>query len=435
MTAVDLRLDAGWIVPIEPAGALAGHALLIDGGRIVALCPTATADRGYSARSHVALPDHVLLPGLVNAHTHAAMSLFRGIADDVPLEVWLEQHIWPREGRFAGPDFVYDGARLAAAEMLRGGTTCCNDMYFFPDASARAFLETGMRAMLGLPVLDFPTPYASDPDGYLQKGLAVRDALKHERRLAFSLSPHAPYTVGDGTWERIVVYARQLDLSIQTHLAETEAEIAQSVAEHGFTPLARLHRLGATGPGFIAIHGVHLVPEEIDLLATHGCHVVHCPASNMKLGCGIAPVGALLERGVNVAIGTDGAASNNRLDLFGEMRLAALLAKVATGDPAVLPAQQALHAATLAGARALGLDDRIGSLVPGKEADVVAVDLSALDAAPCYDPVSHLVHAVGREAVTDVWVGGRRVLHARALATVDEAEILARARGWQERLQ
>ena len=434
MLAVDLRLDAGWIVPVEPAGALAGHALLVDGGRIVALRPLADADREYSARSHVAFPRHVLIPGLVNAHTHAAMSLFRGIADDVPLKVWLEQHIWPREGKFAGPDFVYDGARLAAAEMLRGGTTCCNDMYFFPDSSAQAFLETGMRAMLGLPVLDFPTPYAADPDGYLQKGLAVRDQLRHEPRLVFSLSPHAPYTVCDATWEKIVVYARQLDLAIQTHLAETTAEIAQSTAEHGLAPLARLHRLGATGPGFIAIHAVHLAPGDVELLATQGCHVVHCPASNMKLGCGIAPVGALLGRGVNVAIGTDGAASNNRLDLFGEMRLAALLAKVASGDPAVLPAQQALHAATLAGAQALGLERAIGSLVPGKEADIVAVDLSALDASPCYDPVSHLVHAVGREAVTDVWVGGHRVVASRALTTADETEILARARGWQERL-
>jgi 5-methylthioadenosine/S-adenosylhomocysteine deaminase len=435
MTEVDLRLDAGWIVPIEPAGALGAHALLVDTGRIVALTPCAAATRDYRARVHVELPRHALLPGLVNAHTHAAMSLFRGIADDVPLEPWLEQHIWPREGRFAAPDFVYDGARLAAAEMLRGGTTCCNDMYYFPDATARACVETGMRAMLGLPILDFPTPWAADPDGYLQQGLAVRDQWKHEPRLAFSLSPHAPYTVGDATWERIVVYARQLDLAIQTHLAETAAEVARSVAEHGVAPLQRLHRLGATGPGFIAIHAVHLADADLELLAAQGSHVVHCPASNMKLGCGIAPVDALLRRGVNIAIGTDGAASNNRLDLFAETRLAALLAKVATGDPAVLPAQQALHAATLGGARALGLDREIGSLLPGKQADIVAVDLSALDASPCYDPVSHLVHAVGREAVSDVWVGGRRVVAARTLMTADELEILARARHWQERLQ
>ncbi len=435
MRPIDLRLDAGWIVPIEPAGALAGHALIADRGHIVAIVPVAEADRGFAPRTHIDLPAHLLLPGLVNAHTHAAMSLFRGIADDVPLDVWLERHIWPREAQFVAPDFVYDGARLAAAEMLRGGVTCCNDMYFFPDASARAFVEAGMRAMLGVPILDFPTPYAADADGYLQRGLAVRDVWKHEARLTFALAPHAPYTVGDATWERIVMYARQLDLPIQTHIAETALEIAQSRERYGETPLARLHALGATGPGFIAIHGVHLAPDDVELLALHGGHVVHCPASNMKLGSGIAPIGLLQRRGINVALGTDGAASNNRLDLFGEMRLAALLAKVATGDAAALPAAQILASATLGGARALGLDREIGSLVPGKAADVVAVDLSGLDAVPCYDPISHVVHAIGRESVTDVWIEGQRVVAGGALTTLDEAAIVTRARFWQERLQ
>ncbi len=435
MRAVDLRLDAGWIVPVEPAGALPGHALIADGGRIVAIVPVTEAQRAFASGLHVELPGHVLLPGLVNAHTHAAMNLFRGIADDVPLDVWLERHIWPREAQFVAPDFVYDGTRLAAAEMLRGGITCCNDMYFFPDASARAFVEVGMRAMLGLPILDLPTLYAADSDGYLQRGLAVRDEWKHEPRLCFALAPHAPYTVGDATFTRIVTYARQLDLPIQTHLAETASEIAQSRERFGQTPLARLHALGATGPGFIAIHGVHLSVEDIELLATHGGHVVHCPASNMKLGSGIAPIGRLQRRGINVALGTDGAASNNRLDLFGEMRLAALLAKVATGDAAALPAAQILASATLGGARALGLEREIGSLVPGKAADVVAVDLETLDAVPCYDPISHVVHAVGRESVTDVWIQGQRVVAGRALTTVDEAAIVTRARLWQERLR
>ncbi len=435
MQNADLRIDAGWIVPIEPHGALRDHALVIDAGRVVAVMPFADADRTVDARERVALLDHVLLPGLVNAHTHAAMSLFRGLADDVSLKLWLEQQIWPREGQFVSPDFVYDGARLAAAEMLRGGVTCCNDMYFYPDASARAFVELGIRAMLGLPILDFPTAYAPDADAYLQTGLAIRDAWKHEPGLAFSLAPHAPYTVSDATWTKVVVFARQLELPIQTHLAEVAQEVAQSLEGHGATPLARLHALGATGPEFIAIHGVHLTTDDIALLATHGGHVVHCPVSNMKLGAGIAPVAALLARGVNVALGTDGAASNNRLDLMGEMRIAALLAKVATGDPSVLPAQQALETATLAGARALGLDNVIGSLVAGKHADVIAVDLSALEVSPCYDPISHLVHAVGRDAVTDVWVSGRRVVSSGALTTADEASIVARARVWQDRLQ
>jgi 5-methylthioadenosine/S-adenosylhomocysteine deaminase len=435
MRNVDLRIDPKWIVPIEPAGFLTGYALIVDAGRIVALVPTALADSAYVPLTHTQMPGHALMPGFVNAHTHAAMTLFRGIADDLPLRTWLEREIWPREAKHVSPEFVYDGARLAAAEMLRGGTTCFHDMYFYPDATARACVDTGIRAMLGLIVLDVPTPYASDPDGYLQLGLAMRDAHKHAPTLCFSLAPHAPYTVSDATWEKIVMYARQLDLPIGTHVSETAEEVTESVARHGLTPIARLHRLGATGPNFIGIHGVHLTGGDIDLLATHGGHVVHCPVSNMKLGSGIAPVPALLARGVNVAIGTDGAASNNRQDSWSEMRIAALLAKVGSGDPSVLSVQQALECATLGGARALGLDAKIGSLVPGKQADLVAVDLSASAMLPCYDPLSHLVHVAGRECVTDVWIDGERVVANRALARVDETAVAARARAWQERLK
>ncbi len=318
--------------------------------------------------------------------------------------------------------------------MLRGGITCCNDMYFYPDAAAHAYEQAGMRAMLGMPILDFPTPYAADADGYLQRGLAARDAFKHAPRLAFSLAPHAPYTVGDAAWGAIVMYARQLDLIIQTHVAETAREVEDARAATHESPLARLDRLGATGPGFIAIHAVHVDARDIDLLATQRCDVVHCPASNMKLASGIAPVCALLARGVNVALGSDGAASNNRLDLFSEMRFASLLAKVATGDATALAAPTALRMATLNGAAALGLDARIGSLVAGKEADLAAVRLDDVEALPLYDPVSHLVHAAGREHVTDVWVAGERVVEAGRLATLDTHALAGRARIWQERL-
>jgi 5-methylthioadenosine/S-adenosylhomocysteine deaminase len=434
-TPVDLRLDARWVVPVEPAGALSDHAVLIDGGRIVALCPAATAEREYSARETVALPTHVLLPGLVNAHAHSAMALLRGIADDVALKPWLEQHIWPREGRFVAPDFVHDGTLLAAAEMLRGGITCCNDMYFFPDDAARAYRTSGMRAMLGLPVLDFPTPYAANADECLRTGLAARDTWKGEARLGFSLAPHAPYTVGDESWAKIVMYARQLDLPIQTHLLEAPDERAQSLAQYGLAPLERLDRLGATGPGFIAIHCVQIDAADIDLLAAQGCHVVHCPTSNLKLANGVAPIAALAARGVNVALGTDGAVSNNRIDIFGEMRLAALIAKAATGDATVMPAATVLRMATLGGAAALGLDREIGSLEAGKHADVIAVNLGGLDHIPCYDPVSHLVHVTGREQVSDVWVAGERLVADRVLARVDAKELAARARFWQDRLQ
>jgi len=435
MTDIDLRLDARWVLPIEPAGLLHRHSMLVNDGRIVGIVPTGDVERDYSAREHIVLPTHVLLPGLVNSHTHAAMSLLRGIADDVPLKAWLEESIWPREGRFVDADFVYDGTLLAAAEMIRGGITCCNDMYFFPDAAARAYRASGMRAMLGLPILDFPTPYAADADGYLNAGLAARDGWKHEPRLLFSLAPHAPYTVTDATWTKIVTFARQLDLVIQTHLLETRDERAKSLAEHHLAPLQRLHRLGATGPGFIAIHAVDVDAADIELLATQRCHVVHCPTSNLKLASGIAPVAALIRAGVNVALGSDGAASNNRLDVFGEARLASLVAKVAESDAAALPAAEALRMATLGGAIALGLDERIGSLEAGKQADAIAVDLGGVSHAPCYDPVSHLVHVTGRDQVSDAWVAGERLLADGKLTRIDSGELASRARFWQDRLQ
>ena len=432
--AVDLRIDARWIVPVEPEGTLEHHALLVDEGRIVALVPADDAERSYRPGSRVALPDHILIPGLVNAHTHSAMTLLRGIADDLPLKAWLEQAIWPREARFVGPEFVFDGTLLAAAEMLRAGITCCNDMYFFPDAAARAYEAAGMRAMLGVPILDFPTPYAADADAYLDRGLAARDAFKQSPRLSFSLAPHAPYTVGDEAWRKIVVYARQLELPIQTHVAETRHEVDEALSTTLETPLARLDRLGATGYNFIAIHAVHVDDIDIARLAAQRCSVVHCPGSNMKLASGVAPLAKLLERGVNVALGTDGAASNNRLDVFEEMRLASLLAKVQSGDAAALPAATALRMATLNGAAALSLDEQIGSLVPGKLADLVAVRIADVATLPMYDPVSHLVNAAGREHVTDVWVGGVPIVTGGSFVHADIGALTARARVWQQRL-
>ncbi|MBS0321150.1 MAG: TRZ/ATZ family hydrolase [Proteobacteria bacterium] len=431
---VDLRIDAAWIAPVEPEAALAEHALLVDGGRIVALAPWDEADARYVARVHVQRLTHVLIPGLVNAHAHSAMALMRGVADDVPLAAWLTEHIWPREAAVLGPDFVHDGTLLAAAEMLAGGITACNDMYFYPEAAADAYLAAGMRAMLGVPVLDFPTRYAPDAAGYLAAGLAARDRYRREPHIVFSLAPHAPYTVGDDSWRAIVTLARELDLTIQTHLLETRKERADALTQDGRSPLARLDALGATGPGFVAIHAVHCDEDDIRMLAARHCHVVHCPASNAKLASGIAPVAAYLAAGINVALGTDGAASNNRLDLMGEMRLAALLAKATTGDAAALPAASVLRCATLGGARALGLDATIGSLVPGKAADAVAIDLADIATTPCYDPVSHLVHAAGREHVTDVWVDGAPVVTDRLVQRIDVAAVKGSAERWHARL-
>jgi 5-methylthioadenosine/S-adenosylhomocysteine deaminase len=431
MQPVDLRIDAAWIVPVEPAGTLTRHALIVDNGRIAALLPSAAADAQFAPRERVTLPHHVLVPGFVNAHTHSAMALMRGIADDVPLQPWLRDHIWPREARFVSPEFVHDGTLLACAEMLRGGITACNDMYFYPADAARAYEETGMRALIGLPVLDFPTVYAADAEAYLARGLEARDAWKHVPHLAFSLAPHAPYTVGDATFGKIVTYARQLDVPIQTHLAETRQEVGEAT---GISPLARLDSLGATGPNFIAVHAVHVDDRDIATLVRHRCHVVHCPASNMKLASGVAPVARMIDAGVNVALGTDGAASNNRLDILSEMRLASLLAKVSTGDAAALPAATALAMATRNGARALGFEDVIGSLSAGKDADVVAIDLGGIATQPVFDPVSDLVNAAERADVTDVWVRGRRMVADGSLIGIDVASILARTRIWQHKL-
>ena len=436
MQSIDTLIDARWVIPVEPAGlVLEGHSIAIQDGNILAALPTPEAHALYTPAEHVMLGDHVLIPGLVNLHTHAAMTLMRGLADDLPLMRWLKEHIWPAEAKHVSAEFVLAGTQLACAEMLRGGITCMNDMYFFPEAAAQAALECGMRASLGMVTIDFPTAYASGPDDYLEKGLALRDAMRHETLLSFCLAPHAPYTVGDATFEKIVRYADQLGLPVHMHLHETRDEIAGEVAKTGMRPLERLKNLGLVGPQLIAVHAVHLNQEEIELLATHGASIAHCPTSNLKLGSGIAPVTQLLRAGVNLGLGTDGAASNNRLDMFAEMRLAALLAKGSSGEAEAMPAHAALHAATLGGARALGLDTKIGSLLPGKAADITAVDLSGPEIQPIYDPASHLVYVAGREHVTDVWVAGARVVNTLQLARVDVGHLESSALLWQNRLR
>ena len=432
---VDLLVSARWVIPVEPAGAvLEDHCVAIAAGRIAAVLPSGEAERRFEAREHVRLDRHALIPGLVNLHTHAAMTLLRGLADDLPLMAWLRDHIWPAESKHVSPEFVYDGTLLACAEMLRGGVTCFNEMYFFPEAAARAALDSGMRAALGIIAFEFPTSYAADADDYIAKGLAARDALKEEPLLSFCMAPHAPYTVSDRTFAKIVTIAEELDLPIHTHLHETRAEIEESLGKHKARPLERLRALGMLSPRLVAAHAVHVTGEEIAMLAHHGASIAHCPSSNLKLASGFAPVAAMLERGVNVGIGTDGAASNNRLDLFQEMRTAALLAKAAGNDAQAMPAHRALAAATLHGARALGLDASVGSLAPGKFADLCAVAFDEPELAPCYDPVSHLVYAAGREQVSHVWVAGEPRVRERQLVGFENRGLNNRALVWQNKL-
>ena len=433
-------LSARWVVPVEPAGAvLEDHCVALREGTIEAVLPREQAEARFPAYTRIELAEHVLIPGLVNAHTHAAMTLMRGLADDLPLMRWLEEHIWPAEAAHVSPAFVKDGSLLACAEMLRGGITCFNDMYYFPEATLEAALEAGMRVSLGIIVLDFPSAYGSDPDDYLAKGLALRDRWREHPRVSFCLAPHAPYTVSDATFRKIAKLAGEVDVPVHIHLHETADEIARSLAEHGVRPIERLQRLGLLGPGLIAVHAVHLSDTEIALLAKHGASVAHCPSSNLKLASGFAPVAKMAAAGINLAIGTDGAASNNRLDMLEEMRLAALLAKAVAGDAEAMPAHAALRAATLGGALALGLEKSIGSITPGKAADLAAVRLSGPELSPCYDPVSLLVYAAGRQSVSDVWVAGRHLLQGGTMAALapDSAfkDLDTRVNLWQNSLR
>ncbi len=436
LKAIDTLIHARWIIPIEPHDTvLEDHAIAVHEGRIVELLPSNEANDKYSAEAVHQLTDHALIPGLVNAHTHAAMSLFRGLADDLPLMDWLQHHIWPAESRWINAEFVADGSRLAIAEMLRGGTTCFNDMYFFPDETARVADHAGIRAVVGLIVIDIPTVWAANADEYLHKGIEVHDQFRHHPLITTAFAPHAPYTVSDEPLQRIVTFAEELDIPIHMHLHETAHEVQEAEANSGQRPLARLEQLELVSPRFMAVHMTQLADEEIEHFAISGAHVVHCPESNMKLASGFCPLQQLLDAGVNVALGTDGAASNNDLDMFSEMRSAALLGKVVARNASAISAAQALHIATLGGAKALGLDAQIGSLEIGKAADITAVDLSALETQPLYHPISQLVYAAGREQVSDVWVAGQHLLENRVLTTLDQQAILNKARQWGEKIQ
>jgi 5-methylthioadenosine/S-adenosylhomocysteine deaminase len=435
MQTADLAIHARWVIPVEPQGAvLERHALLVRDGRIHALVPSADARRQYQAVETVELPNHALIPGFVNAHTHAAMTLLRGLADDLPLEPWLQQHVWPAESRWVGVEFVRDGSELAMAGMLRSGTTCFNDMYFFPEATAEVAQRCGLRACLGMIVVDFPSAWADSPREYLTKGTALRDQYKDDPLLSFAFAPHAPHTVAEPWLKEIRTLADELDVSIETHVHETAAEIQQSLQRYGKRPLTRLAGLGWLAPNFIAVHLTQVDDAEIAELARAGVHVVHCPESNLKLASGFCPVARLLAAGVNVALGTDGAASNNDLDMLAEMRCAALLAKGVAGDAAAVPAAAALRMATLNGARALGLEHDIGSLTPGKWADLTAIDMSVPECQPLYNPLSQLVYCASRRQVSDVWVAGRQLLRRGELTTLDLDAILKRAARWQRRI-
>lgn len=435
-TVVDLSIEAEWVIPVRPAGVvLEGHAVIVDRGRILAILPVDETRKSFAPREVVTRKGHALIPGLVNGHCHAAMVLMRGLADDLPLMTWLQDHIWPTEAKFVGPDMVADGTLLAAAELIRGGVTCVNDMYYFPEVAAATFRQTGMRAAIGMTVIEFPTAYARHADEYIDKGLALADELKHDTRLLACFAPHAPYTVSDASFEKIRMYSDQLDLPVHVHLHETAFEVEDAVRQHKERPFARLKRLGLVNRNLIAVHMTQLTESEITACAEAGVNVAHCPESNLKLASGFAPIEALRRAGVNVTIGTDGAASNNDLDLIGEMKTAAQLAKAVARDAAALNAAAALQMATLGGARALGWDERIGSIEVGKEADLVTIALDAFDTLPVYHPISQVVYASNRRDVRDVWIGGERKLDQGRLVDFDTERLAATARAWGLRMR
>ena len=421
----------GWIVPVVPRGqVLQGQALALGAGRIVDIGPADTLAGRYQEAETLQLPKHVLLPGLVNAHGHAAMSLLRGVGDDLGLKPWLEQRIWPIESKLVDRRFVADGTELAIAEMVRSGTTCCNDMYFFPDVAAATAAGLGFRMSVGLIVIEFPSAWAANVDEYLARGLEVRDEFRGEPLISTTLAPHAPYTVCDPTLDRIQTLSAQLDIPVHIHLHETRAEVEESINRHGCRPFERLRAHGLINEKLLAVHMTQLSDREIQQALRAGVSIAHCPESNQKLASGACPVEKLRQAGVNVALGTDGAAANNDLDLFGEMRSAALMGKLVAEDATAVPACYALEMATINGARALGLEDQIGSLEPGKSADLVALRFDRFATTPVYDVISHLVYAAGRYAVSDVWIAGRRLLQDGQLTTIKEQDLLSRAQAW-----
>jgi 5-methylthioadenosine/S-adenosylhomocysteine deaminase len=435
MDSVDTLVTARWVVPVEPAGCiLEDHAVAIRGGRIVAVLPADEARARYEAAELIERPGHVLMPGLVNAHTHAAMVLLRGRAENLPLGRWLRSTVWPLERRWVDPEYVRDGTTLAVAEMLRAGITCFADMHLWPDVVAQTAAAAHMRASVGLVVTEAATRWAATADEYIDRGMQLRDEYKGDPLISTHFAPHAPYSASDATLTRVRRLADELDLPVAMHLHETAHEVEHSLLLHGRRPLARLAGLGLASPQLVAIHMTQVATEDLDTLAESGASVVHCPESNLKLGSGICPVARLLGRGVRVALGTDGAASNNDLDLLAEARVAGLLSSGVAATPGDLVAADLLRMATLEGARTLGLGEVTGSLEPGKWADMCCIDLRAARSWPVHDPVTAVVYAASAQQVTDTWVAGRRLLADGHLRYIDESAVLERAETWRERL-
>ena len=433
---VSTIISAKWICPVRPHNiTLEDHSIVIDQDRIIDIIETKKVASLYQTQEHFQFHHHIVTPGLINAHTHAAMNLFRGFADDQPLHTWLNESIWPLEKKLVTPDFVYDGTLIACAEMLKSGVTTFNEMYFYPEAASRAIKQSGMRANIGLFVMDYPSNYANDGEDYLMKGLEARDGWRDEALITSSLAPHAPYSVSDKTLSQVLTYANQLNLTMHMHVHETEDEIQESLKQYQLRPIERLNRLGILSPQFMAVHSVYLNEEDLTTLSKESASVIHCPVSNLKLGSGMADISTLQKHGINICIGTDGSASNNKQDLLHDMQLASLLAKGLTKNPATLNAKTSLEMMTINAAKALGLDDRIGSIEKGKYADLTVFNMDHVSTLPMYDPMSHLIYAASREEVSHVWVNGILQYEEGHFASMDIQACKDIALRWQLKLK
>lgn len=433
---VDLIIHAGAIATINIHNQiLTNHSIIIQNSHILDIIPTECCNDRYSSTNTFDLPEHVLMPGLINAHGHAAMSLMRGLADDYALMDWLNDYIWPIEQKFVSAEFVLDGTELAIAEMLRSGTTCFSDMYFYPEVAAKCAEDIGIRAQFTSPIFDFPSNWGSGPDDYLNKGKALIEEYKHSNLINICFGPHAPYTVSDAPMLQVKALATELNVGVHIHLHETQFEVDTAIEETGLRPIQRLQKLGLFNPSLQTVHMTSLTPEDIDIVASSGASVIHCPESNLKLASGMTPIQQCIDAGINVALGTDGAASNNGLNMFSEMRTAAMLAKTVANDPTAVNAEQALRLATINGAKALGIDHITGSLEIGKAADIIAIDFSALEMQPLYHITSQLVYTHPSQNVTHSWVAGKTLMADKKLLSINESDVIKRAKQWQLKLQ
>jgi 5-methylthioadenosine/S-adenosylhomocysteine deaminase len=438
----DLVLNAAWVLP--QTGAVEGNpgtpgitdgAVAIAKGRIIGVGTQSDIAQRFRATSTLTLAEHVLLPGLVNAHGHAAMTLLRGSSEDAPLQTWLTEQIWPLEAKWVDETFVRDGVRLALAEMIHAGITCFADMYFFPEVTAEEARAAGVRAQICIPVIEFPNAWCANTDEGFHKGLELHDEYRNDPLIDVAFGPHGVYTVTDEDLAKILMYSEELDTNVHIHLHENQTELAQNRERFGTSGIRHLHERELLGPRLQAVHVTQVEPEEIELLAEANVQVIHCPTSNAKLASGICPVTTLLERGINVALGTDSAASNNTLDMLGEARLASLLAKLDRGNAAALPANVALGMATHGGAQALGRGEQTGALAEGRAADIVAVDMHDVRHHPLYDPIAQLIHTSSGSSVSHVWVNGRCLLDNGCLTTLDETNVLRTAETWRRRIR